>query len=108
MYIQAMKRASILFLPQNRSVPIQGESSVLDVALKNEIELSHSCGGMGSCTTCRVFIESDLSKTSPRTELEEEIANSRNFAESERLACQLEPSDGLIVRIPNQRDDHLT
>ena len=98
-----MKRASVLFLPENRSVAFTDEASVLDVALKNKIDLSHSCGGMGSCTTCRVIVVSDPTSLSPRTELEAEIAETREFTERERLACQLEPQDGLVVRIPPVR-----
>jgi len=93
----------IVFQPGNRAAVIGSATSVLEVALKNNIDLSHSCGGMGSCTTCRVFIESDASKLPARNELEEEIASSRGFAENERLACQLEPCDGLIARIPENR-----
>ncbi len=78
--------------------------SVLEVALHNDIDLSHSCGGMGSCTTCRVFVESDLTLNNPRTEIEEEVASSRGFQENERLGCQLDPHPGLIVRVPNRRD----
>jgi 2Fe-2S ferredoxin len=98
-----LKQPAILFLPKNEAVPIGQATSVLDVALSNEIDLSHSCGGMGSCTTCRVLVESDVALLSPRTELEAEIASSRNFSENERLACQLEPHDGLTVRIPDDR-----
>jgi ferredoxin, 2Fe-2S len=95
-----MRRPSILFLPSGRQVPIENEVSVLDVALKNKIDLSHSCGGMGSCTTCRIFVQSDVSLLSARTEIESEVAETRGFAANERLACQLEPHDGLEVLIP--------
>lgn len=95
----------MVFLPGNNVVPITDESSVLEVALKNRVDLSHSCGGMGSCTTCRVLVESDPSQLSPRTELEDEITKNRGFSNRERLACQLEPAAGLVVRIPAARAD---
>jgi len=96
---------SVTFQPGNRSAPIGAATSVLEVALQNHIDLSHSCGGMGSCTTCRVWIESDHTLCSPRNELEEEIASSRGFDERERLACQLDPQDQMVVRIPNEREN---
>jgi len=37
---------------------------------------------------------------SPRTEVERERAKERGFKESERLACQLEPTPGMVVQIP--------
>jgi ferredoxin, 2Fe-2S len=95
-----MKQNSVRFLPANRSIAFTDEASVLEIALKNKIELSHSCGGMGSCTTCRVIVQSDPSVLPPRNELEAEIAETRGFSERERLGCQLEPFDGLIVQIP--------
>jgi 2Fe-2S ferredoxin len=98
-----MRRPSILFLPNKVSVQITNESSILEVALKNKIDLAHSCGGMGTCTTCRVYIESDIKNLPPRNETEAEMADSRGFAEQERLACQVAPTDGLIVRIPEDR-----
>ena len=94
---------TMIFLPGNRPAKIGSATSVLDVALQNNIDLSHSCGGMGSCTTCRVWVESDPTKLAPRNELEEEIATSRGFDERERLSCQIEPHEGLIVRIPESR-----
>ena len=47
----SMSTHRLTFLPENRTVSFTTEANVLDVALKNKIELSHSCGGMGSCTT---------------------------------------------------------
>lgn len=92
------------FLPIAARVTISDETCVLDVALSNNIDLNHSCGGMGSCGTCRVLVESDLTALSKRTELEQEMAQDRHFTPEERLACQLVPQDGLVVRIPGPTD----
>lgn len=91
---------SILFLPDQISCPIGSEHSVLELALRHGLEISHSCGAMGSCTTCLVQIESSVDELPLRNELEADIANMRDFAANERLSCQLEPKDGLVVRIP--------
>jgi len=88
------------FFPQDQVCPIGRAQSVLEVALKSGIEISHSCGGMGSCTTCRVIVMRSPSALPPRNELEQEIADTRGFAEDERLSCQLPPLEGLEVRIP--------
>jgi ferredoxin len=95
-----MKLKEMTFLPQNKSVPFQEGDSVLTVALKNKIPLSHSCGGMGSCTTCRVFVENSVEPVNERTEVECEIIEGRGFSPNERLACQLDATPGLTVRIP--------
>ncbi len=99
-----MTGKGIVFQPFGIACEIGDAESVLDVALANEIELSHSCGGMGSCTTCRVLVESPLELLPPRNELEQDIAEMRGFRPEERLACQLPPSPGLVVRVPESLD----
>ena len=31
--------------------------SILEIALKNKIDISHNCGGVCACSTCHVYIE---------------------------------------------------
>lgn len=95
-----MKPRGIHFEPLDVTCEIEDAESVLDVALRNGIEISHSCGGMGSCTTCRILIERSSEALPPRNELEQDIADMRKFEDHERLACQLPPVAGLVVRIP--------
>ena len=102
-----MTKKEILFRPMNRACPVNSAVSVLQVALDNGIEIPHSCGGMGSCTTCRVFVEQSSQALPPRNELEQDIAEMRGFAPNERLSCQLDPLPGLVVRIPEPLDSTL-
>ncbi len=99
-----MSRKGILFLPQEKLCEIEGAENVLEVALRNDLDIGHSCGGMGSCTTCRVIVESSGVSLPPRNELEADIASMRGFSDQERLSCQLPPFDGLVVRIPDTLD----
>lgn len=96
-----MSRKGLLFQPYEKLCEIGSAESVLEVALKNGVDIGHSCGGMGSCTTCRVIVESSPTALPPRNELEDEIATSRGFSDDERLSCQLPPVDGLVVRVPS-------
>ncbi len=100
-----MSSKGIYFQPGGQLCSVKGAESVLEVALNHGIDLSHSCGGMGSCTTCRIFIERSPEAIPLRNELEQEIADSRGFLENERLACQLPPIEGLTVRIPDKREE---
>jgi 2Fe-2S ferredoxin len=95
-----MTDKKIHFLPMDIGFAVGTSQSVLEVALKNGIDIGHSCGGMGSCTTCRVFVEFSPEPLPERNELEQEIADSRGFSENERLCCQLAPLPGLVVRVP--------
>lgn len=96
---------SVLFFlldeePDGISVLFTGPCSVLDVAMENAIEMAHSCGGNGTCGTCRVEVVDPPPDLEGRNEIELEMAQDRGFHVSERLACQLTARNGLKVRIP--------
>lgn len=95
-----MSKPIVIFEPGERVIEINSAKSVLAVALSGRVELNHSCGGMGSCGTCRVIVQSPIDLLSPRTDLEIEMAEERGFRPEERLACQLRPHSGLCVSIP--------
>lgn len=88
------------FKAENKKVYFDQEPNLLDLALKNKIDLDHSCGGGGSCGTCRVKITSGLEDLEPRNHVEQAMADDRGFSDDERLACQIEPIDGLEIEIP--------
>ena len=78
-------------------------SSVLETLLKCEVDISHSCGGMGTCGTCRIEVLSALDSLEERNEIEVEMASAREFRPSERLACQLTVCHGLKIKIPDEQ-----
>jgi ferredoxin, 2Fe-2S len=94
----------LVFQPGSRACSFTGRPSILEVALANNIDLGHSCGGMGSCTTCRVFVEKGVENLGTRNEVEAEHAQMRGYKQNERLSCQTEAFDGLVVRIPDDID----
>ncbi|MCB0412064.1 MAG: (2Fe-2S)-binding protein [Bdellovibrionales bacterium] len=99
--VKKPKEKPILFLPQEIEVKADSNSTLLEVALRHRVDLNHSCGGMGSCTTCRVFVLEGIESLGPRSELELERAEERYFADNERLSCQIAALPGLVVRIPS-------
>ncbi len=96
-----MKTSFVVFYPEEKICELRGESTLLDVALNNKVDLDHSCGGMGSCGTCRIIVLEGLDRLEERGELEQDIANDREFHKEERLACQIHPVAGLKVKIPH-------
>lgn len=91
----------ITFLPDDKNVLVSHkDQSVLDVALRQGLALDHTCGGFGTCGTCRIFVREGLENLPPRNEIEAEMAEDRGFKEQERLACQTPPVEGLVVEIP--------
>ena len=67
----------------------QGQSA-LEALLDSRIDISHSCGGNGTCGTCRIVVTEGHTDLPLREELEREMAEDRDFKENERLACQIQ------------------
>ena len=77
-----------LCLPEQVIVKARPGQSILQALLDSKIEIDHSCGGNGTCGTCRIFIQQGLEKLKPRNEIESEMAQERGFQSHERLSCQ--------------------
>lgn len=90
----------MVFNPGEKECEFDGHPSILEVALSHEVPLNHSCGGMGSCTTCRVIVEKGLEKMDPRNQVEKDHTEARGFGDEERLGCQASAIDGIVVKIP--------
>ena len=101
--MKAKSGKSITFLPAEEHVLVShSDACVLDVALRAKIPLDHTCGGFGTCGTCRVFVRQGLENLPARNEIEAEMANDRGFRDEERLTCQMPPLDGLVLEIPSK------
>jgi ferredoxin, 2Fe-2S len=86
---------------------IAAGQSLLEVALENDIELHHNCGGVCACSTCHLYLEAGADQVAEITDKEEDfIDRAINPRLNSRLGCQcvLQPAeDGLIVVVlPNQ------
>lgn len=93
--------ARFVFLENTeQEIVFHDEETLLQLLLKNNIDIDHSCGGMGSCGTCRIFVQSNLDQLPHRNEIEQERADDLKFHDYERLACQLCPLDQLKIKIP--------
>ena len=88
-------------LPEDKIVEASHEESLLNSLLRQKIPLDHSCGGFGTCGTCRVFVLKGAEGLEPRNEVEIEMAADRGFRDDERLACQTLPCPGLVIRRPD-------
>ena len=85
---------------KEQEIPSSSDGVLLSSVCDAAIDISHSCGGMGTCGTCRIEIISGLEKLASRNDVENEMATDRGFAANERLACQTTVVNGLKIRIP--------
>ncbi len=92
------KKVNLQILPDNLLVQASQDKTLLENLLKNNINLDHSCGGMGSCGTCRVWIEKNGENLPTRNDVELEFSNERGFESNERLSCQIHPVEDLVIR----------
>ena len=86
---------------------IESGQTLLEIALKNDIELHHNCGGVCACTTCHLYIENGMHNIDEISDKEEDfIDRAVNPTLNSRLGCQsllLDEGEGLIeVTIPDQ------
>ena len=85
---------------------IEPDQSILEVALKNDIELHHNCGGVCACSTCHVYVEQGENSIEELTDKEEDfIDRAVNPKLNSRLGCQsllLEGEGEIEVTLPDQ------
>jgi 2Fe-2S ferredoxin len=94
------KKIPIFYVNEARIVLASHGESILEAAINAGIELSHACGAMGTCGTCRVFVGNGQGSLSPRNKVESEMAADRGFTEDERLACQTLAVAGVQFKRP--------
>lgn len=75
-------------LDQMTSIPVDVKRSLLQNLLDHHINIPHSCGGHGTCGTCRITVL-DTQDVLPPDEVEQEFwAERRQNDTHQRLACQ--------------------
>lgn len=86
---------------------IAADQSILEVALNNDINLHHNCGGVCACSTCHLYLEKGEDFVDEITDKEEDfIDRAVNPRLNSRLGCQCVLHTGnsgeLIVTLPDQ------
>jgi 2Fe-2S ferredoxin len=87
---------------------VEPDQSVLEVALKNDIDIHHNCGGVCACSTCHIYLEKGEDLVDEISDKEEDfIDRARNPRLTSRLSCQClllkQPGSGVLeVTVPDQ------
>jgi 2Fe-2S ferredoxin len=85
---------------------VEDGQSLLEIALKNDIDLHHNCGGVCACTTCHLYVEKGMEFIDELSDKEEDfIDRAVNPRLNSRLACQsvlLEGEGEVEATIPDQ------
>jgi 2Fe-2S ferredoxin len=94
--------------PEGAELEGKAGESVLDIALKNGIEIEHACEKSCACTTCHVIIREGFDSLEESDELEDDMLDKAWGLEPEsRLGCQARIADeDLVVEIPKYSLNH--
>ena len=85
---------------------VAASQSILEVALKNDINLHHNCGGVCACSTCHLYVQEGADFLEELSDKEEDfIDRAVNPRINSRLGCQCVLQDGqghIEVILPDQ------
>jgi ferredoxin, 2Fe-2S len=86
---------------------IAAGQSLLEIALENDIDLHHNCGGVCACSTCHLYLETGADHVEEITDKEEDfIDRAVNPRLNSRLGCQcvLQAAENgrIVVTLPDQ------
>ena len=101
----------VTFLPVGKTVEVDDEKypladhgrpgSLLDIALANDIELEHNCGGSCACTTCHVIVkEGEENLSEMRDDEMDRLDTAPGLTMHSRLGCQAVPKGDVTIVIP--------
>jgi len=90
-----VKRISVTFKPDNVTTAVPDKANLLTTAIDAGVHISASCGGAGTCGTCKVLIEKG-SVDSKRTAM----VSAEEYARGIRQACQSRVLSDLVAHIP--------
>lgn len=80
--------------------------SILEVALKNNIDLHHNCGGVCACSTCHLYVNKGEGLIEELSDKEEDfIDRAINPRLNSRLGCQcvlMDAGGDIEVTLPDQ------
>jgi len=96
-------RFKITFFPENKSGEVSEGETVLEAAERLGVALNHECGGVASCSTCRVRISAGSGGAPVLSEMdvdEKEVLDREQLDGDYRLACQAKVRGDVTVTIP--------
>ncbi|MBN3096719.1 ISC system 2Fe-2S type ferredoxin [Pectobacterium brasiliense] len=104
----------IVFLPHQDLCPegavLEAErgESILEVALRNGIDVEHACEKSCACTTCHCIVREGFDSLAESTEEEDDMLDKAWGLDPEsRLGCQARiAGDDLVVEIPRYTINH--
>ncbi|MBI4681241.1 MAG: DUF4445 domain-containing protein [Nitrospirae bacterium] len=84
-------------LPSGKSIPSSSDTSIFESLKKEDIFLTSSCGGKGTCGKCKIIIRSGSVNTRSAIKLTQE-----EIKKGSTLACQAFSEGDVLIEIPKE------
>lgn len=97
--VDPQARAVISF-QGTKQLEVPHGTTILQAARALDVSISHYCGGMASCGTCRVEIIDGADALSDIDGRETMVLGSQSAAAGNRLACQARILGAVTVKVP--------
>lgn len=99
--------------PEGKTIEAEKGESILEAALRNDIEIDHACEMSCACSTCHCIVRQGFDSLEPSDEQEDDMLDKAwGIAPQSRLSCQAKVEDeDLVVEIPiynlnHAKEDH--
>jgi uncharacterized 2Fe-2S/4Fe-4S cluster protein (DUF4445 family) len=94
--VRAKGRASVTFLPSNKTIEVDKGSTLLEAAHKGDIYINARCGGKGVCGSCKVKLDKG------KLECEDSPLFDKNKDRGFVLACKAEVIGDVVISVPEE------
>ena len=74
--------------------------TILNIAKRHDVDISHYCGGICSCSTCRIEIVEGAQNLSSMQAREKLVLGVEKSQKGHRLACQAKAIGDVHITIP--------
>jgi iron-sulfur cluster assembly protein len=86
---------------ESHTVTLAGNETLLEAALRQDVDLAHDCGGTLACVSCQVVVRQGADRLRPPSEDEIDLLDRAGISEpGARLACQAVGTGEMALEIP--------
>jgi ferredoxin, 2Fe-2S len=92
----------IKFLPSGIEIPVDPTKSLLKLATENNVKIKSVCGGVASCSECRIKIVEGAHCVPEPSKAELNLIGTSYYLDGRRLACQVRCFGSITVDLTEQ------
>lgn len=92
----------IKFLPSGVEIPVDPSKTLLQLANENNVKIKSVCGGVASCSECRIKIVEGMHCVPEPSKAELNLIGSSYHLDGRRLSCQVRCFGSMTVDLTEQ------